>query len=64
MFETTIDNCHKCDREQLMIQVIVNISGLIEEIQKLKQNVIGEPFSIKTKTHRDKNIEKKLTKIK
>ena len=57
MLETTIDNCHKCDIETIMIQVIVNIFGLIEEIQKLKQNVIGKPFSIKTETHGDKNIE-------
>ena len=32
MLEITIDNCNKCDLETLMIQIIVNIFGLIEEI--------------------------------
>ena len=50
----TIDNSHKYDLEKLLTQIIVNIFGLIEEIQKLKANV----FSISIKTHRDKNVGK------
>ena len=56
MLEITIDNCYKCDLET-MIQIIVNIFGLIEEIQKLKANVAGKLFS-SVKTDRDKNIGK------
>ena len=41
-----------------MIQIIVNIFGVIEEIQKLKQNVTGKLFWISVKTHRHKNVEK------
>ena len=32
MLEITIDNCYKCDLVQLMIQIIVNIFGSVEEI--------------------------------
>ena len=35
-----------------MIQIIVNIFGLIEEIQKLKLNVIGKLFLISIKTQK------------
>ena len=31
MLEITIDKCHECDIET-MIQIIVNIFGLIEEV--------------------------------
>ena len=41
-----------------MIQIIVNIFGLIEEIYKLKQNETGKLYSISVETHRRKNIEK------
>ena len=41
-----------------MIQIIVNIFGLIEEIYKMKLNVTGKLFLISIKTHQDKNIEK------
>ena len=41
-----------------MIQIIVNIFGLIEEIQKLKLNVTGKLYLISIKTYRLKNIEK------
>ena len=54
----TIDNSHKYDLEKLLTQIIVNIFGLIEEIQKLKANVAGKLFSISIKTHRDKNVGK------
>ena len=47
--------------KQLLIQIIVNVFGLIEEIYKLKQNVTGKLFLISVKTHRQKNIETKLT---
>ena len=56
MLEITIDNCYKCDLET-MIQIIVNIFGLIEEILKLKLNVTGKLFLISLKTYRLKNIE-------
>ena len=32
MLEITIDNCYKCDLVQLMIQIIGNIFGSVEEI--------------------------------
>ena len=41
-----------------MIQIIVNIFGLIEEILKLKLNVTGKLYLISIKTYRLKNIEK------
>ena len=47
--------------KQLLIQIIVNVFRLIEEIYKLKQNVTGKLFLISVKTHRQKNIETKLT---
>ena len=40
--------------------MIVNIFGLIQEIQKLKLNVTGKLFLISIKTYRLKNKEKKL----
>ena len=40
-----------------MTQMIVNISGLIEEIYKLKLNVTGKLFLISIKTYQRKNIE-------
>ena len=56
MLEITIDNCYKCDLET-MIQIIVNIFGLIEEILKLKLNVTGKLFLVSIKTYRLKNVE-------
>ena len=41
-----------------MIQIIVNIVGLIEENLKFKLNVTGKLFLISIKTYRLKNIEK------
>ena len=58
MLEITIDNSHKYDLEKLLIQIVVNIFGLIEEIQKLKANVAGKLFSISIKTYQDKNVGK------
>ena len=57
MLEITIDNCHKCHIEAIN-EIIVNIFGLIGEIQKLKANVTGKLFLISIKSHRVKNIEK------
>ena len=57
MLEITIDNCHKCYIEAIN-EIIVNIFGLIGEIQKLKANVTGKLFFISIKSHRVKNIEK------
>ena len=55
MLEITIDNCYKCDLET-MIQIITNIFGLIEEIQKSKLNVTGKLLLISIKTHGVKKI--------
>ena len=41
-----------------MIQIIVNVFGLIEEILKLKLNVTDKLFFISIYTYRLKNIEK------
>ena len=43
--------------KQLMIQIIVNIFGLIEEIKKLKLNVTGKLFLTSIKTYQLENIE-------
>ena len=50
MLEITLNNCYKCDLERV-IQIIVNIFGLIEEILKLKLNVTGKLFLISIKTY-------------
>ena len=54
----TIGNCNQCDLETIYDPNNSNIFGLIEEIQKLEQNVTGKLFSISVKTHRHKNIGK------
>ena len=48
MLEITIDNCYKYDLETI-IEIIVNIFGLIEEIWKLKANITGKLFFDKCK---------------
>ena len=40
-----------------MIQIIVNIFGLIEETLKLKRNVTAKLFLISIKTYRLKSVE-------
>ena len=47
--QTTVMNVIQ---KQLMIQIIINIFGLIEEIQKLKTNVTGKLFLISIKTQK------------
>ena len=51
MLEIATDNCCKFDLETIMIQIIVNIFGLIEEILKLILNVTGELFLVSIKTY-------------
>ena len=58
MLEITIAIVISAIQKQLLIQIIVNIFGLIEEIQKLKLNVTGKLYLISIKTYRLKNIEK------
>ena len=58
MLEITIGNCNKCDLETINDPNNSHIFGLIEEIQKLKQNVTGKLFLISVKTHQHKNIGK------
>ena len=51
MLEITTDNCNKWDLVTIKIQIIVNIFGLTEEIQKLKPNKTGKLFLINVKTY-------------